>query len=53
MDAPPIMMKIIDGDPGGKMMRDVLRFTGIKLKHKYYFGSVVLSDEKKEKKVAR
>lgn len=46
MDAPPIFMKFHDHDPGGKMMGDVLKFTGVKLTGKYYFGSVVLSTEK-------
>ncbi len=47
MDAPPIFMKLHDLDPGGKMMKDVTRFTGVKLVGKHYFGSVVLSSEKK------
>lgn len=46
MDSPPFMMKLHDRDPGGKMMNDVLRFTGIKLTGKHYFGSVVMSTEK-------
>jgi NAD(P)H dehydrogenase (quinone) len=50
MDSPPIFMALHDQDPGGKMMRDVLRFTGVKLKKKYYFGSVVLSTEEHRKK---
>ncbi len=43
MDAPPALMHLFEGDPGGKMMRDIMRFNGIKLIAKYYFGSVVLS----------
>ncbi len=50
MDAPPILMKWIDKDPGGRMMKDIFRFTGIKFKHKYYFGSVVLTDSEKKNK---
>jgi len=50
MDAPSIVMHLIDRDPGGKMMNDILRFVGIKLKNKYYFGSVVMSTEKKREK---
>ncbi len=46
MDAPPIFMNVVDRDPGGKMMFDVLSFVGIKLKHKYYFGSVILRVKK-------
>jgi NAD(P)H dehydrogenase (quinone) len=45
MDSPPIFMELHDRDPGGKMMKDVLRFTGVKLRRKHYFGSVVLSPE--------
>ena len=50
MDAPPFFMYAIDKDPGGKMMNAILRFTGIKLKHKYYFGSVKMSTEQKRVK---
>lgn len=46
MDAPPSFMNIIDRDPGGKMMFDTLEFVGIHLKHKYYFGPIVLQIEK-------
>lgn len=48
MDAPPIFMKFHDLDPGGKMMKDVTRFTGVKLIGKHYFGSVILSSAKKK-----
>jgi NAD(P)H dehydrogenase (quinone) len=47
MDAPPLVMDVIDLDPGGKMLHDILRFCGIKLKRKFYAGSVVLSSVKK------
>jgi hypothetical protein len=47
MDAPPSFMDIIDRDPGGKMMFDTLEFVGIRLKHKYYFGPVVLRIKQK------
>lgn len=43
-------MKLHDRDPGGKMMKHVLEFTGVKLAGKYYFGSVVLSTEPTRKK---
>lgn len=46
MDAPPVIMSLIDLDPGGKMLHDILRFCGIRLKRKYYVGSIVLSSEK-------
>ena len=47
MDAPPFYMNWYEGDPGGKMMKNVLRFTGIRLVGKHYFGSVVLSKPEK------
>ena len=50
MDAPPLFMTFYDHDPGGKMMKDLLRFVGIKLTGKYYFGSIVLSNVKKREK---
>ncbi|MDE1969978.1 MAG: NAD(P)H-dependent oxidoreductase [Patescibacteria group bacterium] len=50
MDAPPLFMELHDRDPGGIMMRDTLRFTGIKLIGKYYFGSVVLSSDARKKR---
>lgn len=50
MDSPPFMMKLHDRDPGGKMMNDVLRFTGIKLTGKHYFGPVVMSTEEERSK---
>lgn len=46
MDAPPLFMKLHDHDPGGKMMQDLMRFVGVKMTGKYYFGSVVLSSER-------
>lgn len=49
MDAPPLIMDMVDLDPGGKMLHDILRFCGIRLKRKFYVGSVVLSsDEQRE-----
>ena len=50
MDAAPAIMDWIDRDPGGKMLHDILRFTGIKLKRRHYFGSVVLSSEETHKR---
>ena len=50
MDALPFFMYVVDKDPGGKMMNAILRFTGIKLKHKHYFGSIKMSTEEKKKK---
>lgn len=47
MDAPPFIMDLVDLDPGGKMMHDILRFTGVKLRKKYHFGSVVMSSLEK------
>lgn len=48
MDAPPVFMNLVDRDPGGKMMRDILRFTGVKLLKRHYFGSVILSSQAKK-----
>lgn len=50
MDAPPVLMTMIDKDPGGRMMKDIFRFTGIEFKHKFYFGPVVLSDDAQKEK---
>ena len=46
MDSPPLYMKFFVGDPGGKMMKDIMNFTGIKLLGKHYFGSVRTSSQK-------
>lgn len=45
MDSPPFFIKLHDRDPGGKMMNDVMRFTGMTFRRKHYFGSVVHSTE--------
>ena len=45
MDTPPIFYKWIIGDPGYKMMKDILNFCGIKPVAKTYFGSVKMSSE--------
>lgn len=50
MDTYPFVMYLILKDPVGKMMHAALEFTGIKLKHKYYFGSVKLSSDKQKEK---
>lgn len=50
MDTYPLVMRLILKDPGGKMMYAALGFTGIKLKHKYYFGSVKLSSDTQKKR---
>ena len=47
MDSPTFYMNLIVGDPGGKMMKDFISFTGIKILGKHYFGSVKLSSRKK------
>ncbi len=47
MDAPPAIMDLMDLDPGGKMMHDILRFAGVRLLNRCYFGSVVLSSPEK------
>jgi NAD(P)H dehydrogenase (quinone) len=45
MDTPPLYYKFIIGDPGYKMMKDILNFCGIKPVSKTYFGSVKMSSE--------
>jgi NAD(P)H dehydrogenase (quinone) len=45
MDSPPFYMNLIVGDPGGKMMKDITKFTGIKLLGKHYFGAVRTSSQ--------
>lgn len=49
MDSPPWHYKWIVGDPGFKMMKDIMNFCGIKPVHKNYFGSVKVSSEKQRK----
>ncbi len=46
MDTPPWYYKLIIGDPGYKMMKDILNFCGIKPVAKTYFGSVKMSSGK-------
>ena len=50
MDTPPIFYKWIIGDPGYKMMKDILNFCGIKPVAKTYFGSVKMSSESARQK---
>ena len=50
MDAPIWYYKCLLGDPGFKMMRNDLKFCGVKPVCKDYFGSVKMSSEKKKKK---
>ena len=45
MDTPPMYYKWVIGDPGYKMMKDILNFCGIKPVSKTYFGSVKMSSE--------
>jgi len=47
MDSPPFYMNWMEGDPGGKMMKYIMRFTGIKFIGKHYFGSVKTSINEK------
>jgi NAD(P)H dehydrogenase (quinone) len=47
MDSPPWYYKLFAGDPGGKMMKDIMGFTGVKLLKKHYFGSVKMSSKEK------
>lgn len=50
MDAPPLFYKLIVGNPGGKAMKSILDFCGIKLEKQTYFGSVKTSKESIRKK---
>lgn len=50
MDTYPFILRHLLRDPVGKMMHVALAFTGIELKHKHYFGSVILFSEKKRTK---
>jgi putative NADPH-quinone reductase len=45
MDGPPVYYRFYLGDPGFKMMNDILRFCGIKPVRRSYFGSVKLSSQ--------
>lgn len=47
MDSPPWHYKLIVGDPGYKMMKDILIFCGIKPVKKCYLGPMMNSSEKK------
>lgn len=49
MDSPPWHYKWFIGDPGFKMMKDIMNFCGIKAVYKNYFGSVKMSSEKQRK----
>ena len=50
MDTPPLYYKWIIGDPGYKMMKDILNFCGIRPVLKTYFGSVKMSSEAARRK---
>ncbi len=50
MDTPPLFYKWVIGDPGYKMMKDILNFCGIKPVSKTYFGSVKMSSEETRRK---
>ena len=45
MDSPPWYYKWRVGDPGYKIMKDILHFVGIKPVRKNYFGSIKMSSE--------
>ncbi len=47
MDSPPFYVKWILGDPGSKLMKILMNFTGIKFLGKNYFGSVATSTKEK------
>lgn len=48
MDAPPLYYQWLVGDPGFKMMKNIMNFCGIKPVHKNYFGSVKMSSDNKK-----
>lgn len=50
MDSPPFYYKLFVGDPGFKMMKDIMNFCGIKPVYKNYFGSVKMSSDKRRQK---
>jgi NAD(P)H dehydrogenase (quinone) len=50
MDSPPLYHRLMAKNPGFHMMKDTLRFCGVKPVSKNYFGSVKMSSEKKRKK---
>jgi putative NADPH-quinone reductase len=50
MDSPPWYYKCWVGDPGFKMMKDIMTFCGIKPVKRKYFGSVKVASEEKRKK---
>lgn len=50
MDSPRLYYEWIVGDPGYKMMKDILGFCGIKIVDKNYFSGVKVSSLNKRKK---
>jgi len=50
MDAPPWYYNFFVKNPGGKFLKESMKFCGIKFKSKLYFGSVKLSSEEQRKK---
>ncbi len=50
MDSPSWYYKWIVGDPGFKMMRNILNYCGIQPVHKNYFGYVRASSQEQRKK---
>lgn len=49
MDSPPLYYRFLVGDPGFKMMKDILTFCGVKPVKRTYYGSVKMSTEDKRK----
>jgi len=49
MDAPPWYYKYFAGDPGYGTVKGILKFCGVKLKGRTYFGSVKMSTEAQRK----
>lgn len=50
MDSPVWYYRFFVGDPGFKMMKNIMNFCGINKVKKSYFGSIKMSSEKKKKR---
>lgn len=50
MDSPVWYYRFFVGDPGFKMMKNIMNFCGINKVKKSYFGSIKISSEKKKKR---
>ncbi|POR04699.1 NADPH:quinone reductase [Alkalispirochaeta sphaeroplastigenens] len=53
MDSPPLYYRMVAGDPGYKMMKDIMHFCGVRPVARSYFGSVKMSAPEKRRKWLR